>query len=340
MIAIYARKNSFSAKWIEYCKSKNIEYITVDIYDTCIIDFLKKHNVHALFVHLDLYDYKIKLISRELLLSIEKSGINIFPNYTTVWHYDDKISQKYLFEALNIPHSPTHVFYEKDEAFKWLSKASFPLVFKLRGGAGSSNVVLLKNLKDANHYVNIMFTKGMEPVRSAFFDFKNKLKRHSIKRDWVETLKRLPVTIQNIMSINSKVPREKGYFLVQDFLPDNSFDTRVTIIGNKAFAFRRYNRTNDFRASGSGNIDYTIEEIDKRAIILAFESAKKIGSQSMAFDIIFDQKSMPVVLEICYVYASEAIHNAGGYWDSSLVFHNVPIWPEDAIIELVLGLNN
>src|SRR6185503_17089802 len=46
-----------------------------------------------------------------------------------------------------------------------------------------------------------------------------------------------------------------GYILLQEFLSNNKFDTRVTVIGNRAFAYRRFNRPNDFRASGSGNFD-------------------------------------------------------------------------------------
>lgn len=52
--------------------------------------------------------------------------------------------------------------------------------------------------------------------------------------------------------------REKKYILFQEYLPDNEFDTRVTVIGNRAFAFRRFNRKKDFKASGSGEIDYDI----------------------------------------------------------------------------------
>jgi glutathione synthase/RimK-type ligase-like ATP-grasp enzyme len=276
------------------------------------------------------------LISRSILFSIEKSGIRVFPNYNTFWHFDDKISQKYIFEALNIPHAPMHVFFDKPSATRWLSSATFPLVFKLRGGAGSSNVFLLRNKNEAYHYLKKMFSKGIKPLRPAFHDFKTKMKNHTNKKDWVETIKRLPVTIKNIILINSEMPWERNYFLVQEFLPGNTFDTRVTIIGNKAFTFRRFNRSNDFKASGSGNIDYTQEKIDKRAILLSFQTAQKLGSQSMAFDIIFNQENKPVILEMSYAYMPEAVYFTGGYWDLSLVFHNEPLWPEEVIIKQVL----
>lgn len=45
----------------------------------------------------------------------------------------------------------------------------------------------------------------------------------------------------------------KGYIYFQDFIPNNNYDTRVKVIGNRCAALRRYNRKNDFRASGSGD---------------------------------------------------------------------------------------
>ena len=336
MIAIHLKEKGFSKRWSDYCQAKSIKFINVNIYDSNIINYLKENNVNILLAHLSQDDFRTNLISRSILLSIENTGIKVFPNHNTFWHFDDKISQKYIFEALNIPHASMHVFYDKIEASKWLSASTFPIVFKLRGGAGSQNVFLLRNQKEALIFLKKMFSKGMKPIRSPLHDFKNKIQRHTVKKDWRGTFKRFPDTVKNIIIVNSSMPREKGYFLVQEFLPGNSFDTRVTIVGNKAFAFRRFNRPNDFKASGSGRIDYAPEEIDKRTIILSFESAQKINSQSMAFDIIFDKENKPVILEMSYAYVADAVYNAGGYWDKSLVFHNKPTWPEEAIIENIL----
>jgi glutathione synthase/RimK-type ligase-like ATP-grasp enzyme len=45
---------------------------------------------------------------------------------------------------------------------------------------------------------------------------------------------------------------------LQKFIKNNDGDYRVTVIGGKfAYSFKRLNRPNDFRASGSGRIDYS-----------------------------------------------------------------------------------
>lgn len=338
MLAIHIREGSFSDRWIEYCEKHAIDYITVDIFDTNIIIRLIKNNVKYLLAHLSHLDFRTALISKSILLSIEKMGVKIFPDQNTFWHFDDKLSQKYFFESKQIPHPHMHVFYNKKDAYNWLSNASFPLVFKLRTGASSSNVLLIQSYKVARRYVKIMFNKGIQPIRSIIHDYKTKLKKHKKNKDLFKAVKRIPQTMHEIYVYKSNIPYQKGYILFQEFLPDNCYDIRVTIIGERAFIFRRFVRNNDFKASGSGNIDYRIEEIDKDAISLSFESARKLGMQSVAFDIIYDENKRKKIIEMSYAYLSETVYNCGGYWDSNLEFHKESIWPEVAIIENLLGI--
>lgn len=338
MIAIHVTENSFSDRWILYCRDKGIDFIEVDIFDNNIVGHLQQAGTKYLLVHLDLLDHRTELISNSILLAIEKAGIHVFPDLNTYWHHDDKVAQKYMFEAQHIPHPNTWVFYNKDEAKRWLTTASFPLVFKLRGGSASANVVLLKDMLHAKRYVHKMFGKGIKPIPSIFNDYRNRVKVHSRKRDWGNTLRRLPRTIFTIMLVNSRMSREKGYFLVQEFIPGNPFDTRIVVIGDRAFAIRRIARHNDFRSSGSGDFDLSNENINREALALAFDTAKKLKIQSMACDVVFDRDKRPLILEVCYAFVSSIIYETGGYWDSSLKFYNQPTWPEDLIIEHVLGI--
>ena len=56
------------------------------------------------------------------MFSVEASGKKVFPDFNTVWHFDDKVGQKYLLEALDLPLVPTWVFYDKTEALQWADK--------------------------------------------------------------------------------------------------------------------------------------------------------------------------------------------------------------------------
>jgi len=144
-IAIHKRPGSFSDRWIEYCNQKNINYKIVNCYDSDIINQLK--DCSGLMWHWNHGDYREQNFARQLIISIEKMGAKVFPNSNTCWHFDDKVGQKYLLEAIGAPLAPTYVFYDKKSAFDWIDKTTFPKVFKLRGGAGSLNVKLVEHKK-------------------------------------------------------------------------------------------------------------------------------------------------------------------------------------------------
>ena len=269
MLAIHHRDNSFSVKWIEYCKTNDIKYKLVDCYSTNIIADLK--GCHALMWHWYHNNYKAQLFARQLIISVEKMGLKVFPNTNTVWHFDDKLGQKYLFEALDAPLIKSYLFYDLKTSLSWIKKTQFPKVFKLRSGAGSSNVKLLKSKSEAIKYAKKAFSKGFtsgrfEALRERIWHFQRDKDIKSfinISRGIVRIL--FPNKVKNNLQI------EKNYFYIQDFIPNNDSDIRIIVIGNRAFAIKRMVRDGDFRASGSGNIIYNPEEIPKECIKIAFK---------------------------------------------------------------------
>lgn len=103
----------------------------------------------------------------------------MFPDFNTNWHFDDKLGQKYLFEKVEetLAAAEAFVFYTKKEALEWIGKTSFPKVFKLRGGAGSSNVKLAKDKAAAINLVNKAFASGFSQY-PAFYNLKNAFRKY------------------------------------------------------------------------------------------------------------------------------------------------------------------
>jgi hypothetical protein len=129
---------------------------------------------------------------------------------------------------------------------------------------------------------------------------------------------------------------QSGYVIFQEFLAGNAFDTRVTVIGNRAFAFRRFNRDNDFRASGSGKIDFDPDKIDEGFVRCAFATAASLGTQSCAIDGLY-RHDVHCVGEVSYTYISEAVFRCPGHWvlegaaeTGTLRWIDRPMWPEEA----------
>jgi len=124
-----------------------------------------------------------------------------------------------------------------------------------------------------------------------------------------------------------------NYVYFQDFLPDNQYDFRIVIIGRRAFAIKRITREGDFRASGSGIIHYSKENIPINLISLSFETQKKIQSQSLALDFLYGKDASFSLVEVSYAFSSAGYLSCPGYWDENLTFHQTEITPEFFMIE-------
>ena len=331
-IAIHHRPGSFSDRWIEYCKENNIPYKIVNAYDTDIVQ--QVDDCTAFMWHHTQCDYRDKLFAKQLIYSLEAMGLKVFPDFHTTWHFDDKVGQKYLLEAIGAPLVPSYVFYDKKEAIEWVNQTTFPKVLKLRGGAGSANVQLVPTKKDAIRLVNRAFGKGF-PQFNRRGNLKERIRKYKEGKDTLwgvcKGIGRLFIPTE----LAKMVGPEKGYVYFQDFIPNNTFDIRIIIVANKAFAIKRLTRKNDFRASGSGMIIYNKEEIDEQCVKIAFIVNEKIKSQSIAFDFVFDADNNPMIVEISYGFIKEVYDPCEGFWNKDLNWHEGPFDPYGWMVELV-----
>ena len=241
--------------------------------------------------------------------------------------------QQLTHVSKDIPLVKSYVFYTKMEALEWANITSFPKVFKLRGGAGSVNVRLVRSVTAAKKLISKAFAKGFKhdslvPLSDIFKKYKKgKLPFGAVIRGLVR--KMIPTNFAKVHG------REIGYIYFQNFIPDNDHDIRVIVIGDKAFAIKRMTRENDFRASGSGNILYERELFDEATIQLSFDVAKKLQTQCLALDYVFD-KGNPLVVEISYGFSMVGYDPCPGYWDSNLQWHEGKFNPYGWMIEDIL----
>ena len=264
-------------RYYELLTHNNIEVILVDASDDNYWDVLKAstHYIHH-YVH---RSSEIQLADSVLPIVDTVFKIPFFPNTQTAWHYDDKIKEYYLLSAMGMPFVKSWIFYDLDSAISWLALAEYPLVYKLKAGAGSGNVLLIKSRSHAEKLVRRMFSdRGVDssrlPDANSLTFFRNLFGMYRLRQKFA--VLRGAIHYQDV---NPYWQRHRDYVLFQEFLPDNLFDTRVTVIGDRAFAFRRHNRPNDFRASGSGHIDYDQSAIDLRCVDLALQISKKSNFQ-------------------------------------------------------------
>jgi glutathione synthase/RimK-type ligase-like ATP-grasp enzyme len=335
MIGIHDSPGSFSDRWIEQCLEKTIPFKRLNCLST---DIMRQcAGLSAVFWHWSLNKPQELLIARQIIGALEQKGILVFPNLASCWHYDDKVAQKYLLEAIDAPLIPTWVSMNRDETDRWVARATWPKVFKLRCGAGSSNVQLVRSASEAKAICRRAFGRGF-PARAGYLsDARVRLRRVQTLPELWQKLKRAPENIIAILNLRRRTPTQQGYVYFQEFLPGNSFDTRVTIIGKRAFGYLRRNRPGDFRASGSGQPMYERDRIDTRCVALAFQVADRLGTQSLAFDFLFDANHEAKIGEVSYCYVASMVHACSGHWDRDLCWHEGHVWPQDAILEDVLA---
>lgn len=313
----YGPNDASSPHWVRLLKEAGHEVREVDVYRADILAQLAGcHGFMWRHGHLP----AMRQIARRLLPVLENElGLIVYPDQHTCWHYDDKIAQAHLFEALNIPTPKTWVWFDKSQALEYAANAEYPLVLKLWAGAGSQNVTLVKSRLEAELWVRRIFERGVASL------FKEQPTLKSRLKEAVRILAR---------GEGGAPPWElhKNYVLFQEFLPGNAFDTRVTVIGSRAFGFRRFNREGDFRASGSGKIDHDPQQVSAEFVRLAFDTARKLKAQSCAIDGL-RRGTDPVVGEVSYTYASWAVHDCPGHWDADLNWHEGQMRPEEAQIQ-------
>ncbi len=332
MLAIHDSNSGFHPRWIAYCERERIPYRRVNCYASDIIQQLD--GCKALMWHYGQSHPKDILIARQILFAVEHAGIRVFPDFRTAWHFDDKVAQKYLFEALDIPAVPAHVFVDREEALTWVDRAEFPKVFKLRRGAGSAGVRLVNSRTQARRLIKRAFGRGF-PIYDPWDNLKERMYKVRMGKlppnEIVKGLIRFvyPPRYSRILG------RERGYIYFQDYLPGNDSDIRIIIIGGRAFAIRRLVRPGDFRASGSGRITYQRGDFDERCVDLAFETAEKLGGGCVALDFVFDETGQPWILEVSFGFSPEGYDPCTGYWDRYLNWTAGPFNPQGWMVDSV-----
>ncbi len=332
-LAIHDSSSGFPARWIGYCEEKNIPFRRVNCYSDNIIDQLAECS--ALMWHHHQGNPVDFLVAKQILFALEHAGFPVFPNFKTGWHFDDKLGQKYLLESLNIPTPNAYAFFSRAEALAWAAETLYPKVFKLRCGAGSANVILVRDLKYARRLIERAFDRGF-PAYSPWASLKERWRKFRQGKTGIwEPIKGVLRFFQSPPYSRIRGP-EQSYAYFQDFVPNNESDTRIIVIDHKAFALKRYVRDNDFRASGSGKFGYEPELFDQKCVELAFQITDRIQPQVGVYDFVFDAKKQPLLLEISYGFLAEGYDACPGYWDRSLVWHSGKFNPYGWMVESLL----
>lgn len=330
-IAMCKRNGSFSDGWSAACEKMGITVVDVDVYSPKAIDLIRACD--GFMWHWHHASSKDWLFARQLIASCNLAHIPTFPDIKTCWNFDDKIGQSYLLTLLGLPAVRSWTFYQKEAILEWIRDASFPMVFKLRSGAGATNVRLVHNQMQARHLARKMFGRGI-PAVTMFGDITTTVRQSRKKGQFLSKLLKAPKSFLKLLSLKVQLPRQKGYVYFQEFIPRNAYDKRIVVIGNKAIGIRRYCRPNDSRASGSGELSYEKRLLPEECVRIAFEASRKMQIQCGAFDFVYDDRcGKYLIVEVSYGFTPQAYGKCEGYWSSDMIWHDEKVEPERWMVE-------
>jgi glutathione synthase/RimK-type ligase-like ATP-grasp enzyme len=330
---------SYSEKFLRILINNNIPHRIIDPNSRTLLSELKECS-HLIFHHSQ-GDTDLRIYETIYNIAHRVYGIKCMPDFDSYWQYEDKIKEYYLLKSHDFPVVDSWVFWNCEQADAFLEEASYPIIAKLPKGAASSCVVLVKTPQEGKAIDKQVFTTGVKNGRIN--------SKSSLSSIWKEGMYSYTKKSLRSLLIDTGILTDKSYFpewqiqkdaiLYQKYLPNNTFDQRITVIGNRAFGARRFVRKNDFRASGSGHDDLDPKNIDPKCIEIAFSISKRFNFSAMGYDFIYDEDKQPYINEFGYCFADYVVRKCQGYWDDQMQWHQETNWPQYYQLADFLGID-
>lgn len=326
---------NWSLAWEEYCKENSLSYSIVNPFKVGVISELMNYDV--ILWHYSNYSFKDMLMAKNILFTLEDHGKKVFPSFKDAWHFDDKLAETYLLESINAPIPKSYYYYDSKSLEADINNLSFPIIAKLRNGSGSHNVKMLKSKQELYSYSKKMFTSGISSAPSLLYKASSNIKSSKSIKTFINRAKRIPEFLRSLSNAK-KFNIERGYVYLQEFIPNDGYDLKVVVVGNKLSFIGRNIREGEFRASGGGDLFYDRNRITKDVIDSAFKTSDALGFQCMGYDYVVNtQTQKGIIIEISYGFSHQALLSAGGYFDRNGEWHNEPLnVPEDVLKNIMV----
>jgi len=223
------------------------------------------------------------------------AGVRVMPNYASCWHFESKVAQSYVLEALDVPRPRTVVSFEYGDARRAAKDLGLPVVAKRSYGASSKNVELLRTQAELDRYLERAFAQQVWDARKSATASPWRAAASGAFEPWfLEKVRRTALDGER-----------HDYVYLQEFIAGNDSDLRINVIGRRVDGCRRMNRANDFRASGSGQIVRGYDLPDD-VVALCMTTRERMGADCLAMDVL-RRDGEPVIVEMSYT-ESESSH--------------------------------
>lgn len=326
---------AWGPEWKRACDERGVPH---ELIDWRAHDSFVRMARHAVVLwHFNHYSADEMRFARPILAALKAGGCTVFPDVGDADHFDDKVAQAYLLRALGLPTPTNHVLHGRDAVEEWIrSIGAFPVVAKLRSGSGASGVTLITTPDRLRRYAGKMFGGGMRSRPSVALKIRSNLASAKSLGEIAARARRAPEFLYSWRQA-SRLPWESGYVYLQEYIAGCNHDIKVVVVGDQLSFICRAVRVGDFRASGGGSLFYDRALISPSLIQTAFAASRALRSDCTGFDMVVDPPTgRPLILEVSYGFSHEALLRAGGHYDPSGVWHEVPLNAPRAVLDRML----
>ena len=307
ILALIDYKNSFGSKWNatsyrggmdkELLKLYFEKYgLSIDFKQFSDIDFNISYPENTIVIYTSSEDigFHYKDYIEDIVLGLKEKGLTIVPDFKFLRANNNKVFMEML-KGIIFDEKINNLSAQYKGVLEEIGNETikFPIVIKEAAGAMSYGVSLANNKKE--------LTKVLKKIA----------RTPNIKNDLKDILR----SYKHKSYIKESLYRKK--FVLQQFIPNLKSDYKILIFGKRYYIFERPVRKNDFRASGSGNINYIYgSKVSCPKGI--FDFAKDIFIQAnvphLSIDVAYDNQQF-YLLEFQAIYFGTVGHvKSDGYY--------------------------
>ncbi len=228
---------------------------------------------------------------------------NLIPELPLLLCHEDKGYQEILKKMRGIESLNSLFFSSSDDLANY--NIEYPIVLKTIDGSNGNGVFLIKSESDLmttlNKWEKVTFSEKIDLMRRAHLRFKkfNEYPDYNSRVDAIQYEKHI---------------KPERSFILQPFIPNLKYDYRVLVLFNQLWVTRRWNRDNDFRASGAKKFDsdFTAEPA---LLDFAMDIFSKFKTPSLSIDVAYDGKEYHLIeFQAQHFGVNVIVKNKGYYY--------------------------
>jgi hypothetical protein len=263
--------------YVSACKEINVPFEVVDILSPDWVKILKDCDCDGYMARPPCDFPERKAIFDERLYFLNKVIKRpIYPSFDELLVYENKRAMAHWLQLHGFMHPKTKVFCRKPDAMQYVKSCSYPIVFKSSIGASSSQVRIVKNIREAKRIIHRLFGFFHPELARGYIGYRFR----GIS---------LPVF--------GRV--QKHYAIIQPF-SHIKWEWRVIKIGNSYFGHKKLLRGG--LASGSNRVGW---EAPPEDLLWLIKNVCDTGRfRSMALDVFETQEGTFLINELQSIFGS------------------------------------